>query len=272
LLKAGPPSVARRLRWLIPGRRGPGLALALIVLLLSAMSSTAASQARVSDRDGVNLRDAPSLQGSVLALLAYGTVVDVVGSPSDDGWLEVGASGRLGYVKAAYLDFSAPVLRGSALVSTADGVHLRTAPSTTASVLATLPPGRLVRITGDPTSDNWYPVQAAEGTGWVDGAYLQAAPPNSSPVLIRWYGHDFDGGVLACGGVYNADDATIAATTSWPCGTRLKVCAAGKCVDVVVRDTGRMGPGAMDLSAAAFQRLAPLETGALNGTLQVISN
>jgi rare lipoprotein A (peptidoglycan hydrolase) len=115
-------------------------------------------------------------------------------------------------------------------------------------------------------------VQAAEGSGWVDGAYLQAAGAGAMPMTIRWYGHDFDGGVLACGGVYNADDPGVAATNGFPCGTHLKVCATGRCVTVVVRDRGHMGPGAMDLSAAAFQRLSSLDAGVLIGTVQPTSD
>src|SRR5205823_8187006 len=140
------------------------------------------------------------------------------------GWYAASAAGRQGYVDGAFLDFAAaPVLHGDALVAPADGLHLRAGPAIGAGVIAVLPAGRLVHLLGDPTADGWYQVQAQEGTGWVDGAFLQAAGANAQPVTIRWYGHDFDGGVLACGGVFHADDATVAATTGWPCGTHLAV-------------------------------------------------
>lgn len=272
MLKAEPPFAALRRRWLNPGRRGLGLILALAVLLTTLApraGGSAASRARVSAPDGLNLRDGPSTAANVLSLLPYGTGLDVLSSASDDNWYEVNATGRLGYVKGDYLDFTAPAaLRGDAVVTPGDGLRLRAAPSTAGAVVATLPSGRLVHIVGDPTADGWYQVQAAEGSGWVDGSFLQPATADAMPMTIRWYGHEFDGGVLACGGVFSADDPGVAATNGFPCGTHLKVCWSGRCVTVVVRDRGHMGPGAMDLSAAAFQRLAGLDVGVLQGTVQ----
>ena len=113
-------------------------------------------------------------------------------------------------------------------------------------------------------------MQVTEGAGWVDGSYLEAVTPGSVPVQARWYGHEFDGGVMACGGVYSADDPTVVATNGWPCGAVLNICAVGRCVLVTVRDRGRMGPGQLDLSAAAFQHLATLGVGVLSATLQVV--
>jgi uncharacterized protein YgiM (DUF1202 family) len=262
------------LRWANPGKRGLGLVLVITFLLVSAGSGAAATRARVNSPDGVNLRDAPSASGAVIAVLAYGTFVDVLSAPLDDGWYQVNAGGLLGFAKGAYLDIpTTPAARGDATVASPDGVRLRSSPSTASPILATLPAGRLVQLQSDPTDDGWYQVQTQEGSGWVDGAFLQFGVPAGSvstgPIMIRWYGHEFDGGVLACGGRFSADDPTTAASTSYPCGTVLQICANVRCVNVIVRDRGQMGPGAIDLSAAAFSRLAPLETGVLTGTVQI---
>ncbi len=271
MLKAGPPPAELRPGRLNPGRRGLGLALLFASLLCTSSTGAAATRATVNAPEGLNLRDSPNAAARVIALLPYGTAVDVVGAQSDDGWVEINTSGRLGYVKSVYLDLPATSLRGDAVVVPADGLRLRTAPSPSAPTLATLPAGRVVHIQADPTPDGWYLVQTVEGLGYVDGTFLQPAATGQAPILIRWYGHDFDGGIMACGGIYSADDPMISASTSFPCGTPLKICASGHCVNVVVRDHGLMGPGAIDLSAAAFQRLAPLDTGALNGTVQVLT-
>ncbi len=272
MLKAGLPVAASRPGRLNPGRRGLGLALLFVSLLCTSTTGAAAAGATVNAPEGLNLRDSPNTSAHVIALLPYGTAVDVVGAQSDEGWVEISASGRLGYVKSVYLDLPARSLRGDAVVVPADGLRLRTAPSSSAPALATLPAGRVVHLQADPTPDGWYLVQTTEGSGYVDGTYLQPAAAGQAPILVRWYGHDFDGGIMACGGIYSADDPTISATTSFPCGTSLRICASGRCVNVVVRDHGLMGPGAIDLSAAAFQRLAPLDTGALTGTVQVLTN
>jgi len=255
------------MRWLLP------LALAAVCLLsLPSRETRAAGRARVTPPDGLNLRDAPSTAGRILETLPYNRLVDVMFGPVNGNWYEVSDNGLLGYVRGDYLDFgSLPSLQvgGDALVVPSDGVHLRGGPSLTSPVLATLISGTVVHLTGGPTADGWYAVQSPSGAGWVDGQYLQAVQPGSGPVRITWYGHDFDGGALACGGTYSADDPTIAAALGWPCGTRLHVCANGACIDVVVRDRGRMGLGSIDLSLAAFQRLAPAATGTLMGTVSV---
>jgi uncharacterized protein YraI len=273
LLKADPPLAASRPGWLNPGRLGLGLVSVIAVLLSNPTLGMAGQSARVNSPDGLNLRDAPAMTAGVIAVLPYGTEVDVQGPQSDDGWYRVSVAAHDGFVKGAYLDFAARApLRGDVVVTSLEGLHLRASPSTSGSDLAVLPVGRMVHITADGTTDGWYPVQAAEGAGWVNGSYLQAVPVDARAARITWYGHDFDGGVLACGGVFNADDPGVAAANGWPCGTRLKVCVATRCTTVEVRDRGHLPAGAIDLSSAAFQRLASLEAGVLAGTMQVTTD
>jgi hypothetical protein len=75
---------------------------------------------------------------------------------------------------------------------------------------------------------------------------------------------------MACGGRYRAEDPTIAAATSWPCGTRLRVCRNANCITVTVQDTGHLGPNWVDLSAAAFRQLAPISEALITGTVEVL--
>lgn len=274
MLKAKPPAAAARPRWMNRGRRGLTLTLVSVAVLLSSLSfGLAAQHARVTPPDGLNLRSDASTAAGVVTVLPFGAMVDVLGGPSEDGWYRVAAQGQQGFVKGAFLDFTPPPpLRGDALVAPADGVRLRASPTLSAQILTVLPPGAQVRIFGDATADGWYSVQVNGSVGWVDGSYLQALPPDAQAARITWYGHDFDGGVLACGGTFSADDPGVAATNGWPCGTHLRVCQGPRCVVVNVRDRGHLPPGAIDLSAAAFLRLAPLEAGVLAGTLQVTSD
>lgn len=74
-----------------------------------------------------------------------------------------------------------------------------------------------------------------------------------------WSG--LQGQTMYCGGSYDRHDPTIAATTSWPCGTRLRIWRGERSVDVVVQDRGALGPYHIDLSEAAFQRIADLAEG-----------
>ncbi len=76
---------------------------------------------------------------------------------------------------------------------------------------------------------------------------------------------------MSCGGTYHADDATIAAANSWPCGTTLRICREAACIGVTVRDHGGMGANEIDLSAAGFAKLAALSAGMLNATAEVVT-
>lgn len=64
---------------------------------------------------------------------------------------------------------------------TAD-LHLRSSGSTAGSILATIPKGAAISVTGQAVN-GWYPVTYGTKTGWVSGAYLGAmtAPPVTTP-------------------------------------------------------------------------------------------
>ncbi len=279
MLQANRCAASERQR-LTTGRRAillsAAFAASLLTLSFARTGAHAAGKARVSAPDGLNLRDAPATTGNVIEVMPYNHTVDVLAGPDANNWYEVSDGGTPGYARGDYLDFgtaATPQPGVSALVTPADGVHLRAGPSLLSSALLVLPAGTLVQVTGPATSDGWYPVQSAAGPGWIDGQYLQVVQPGGGSVKITYYGHEFDGGVLACGGgYYSANDPTVAAAVGWPCGAHLHVCVGGNCVDVVVKDRGHMGLGAVDLSLAAFQKLAPAAAGTLFGTVSVSSN
>lgn len=79
-----------------------------------------------------------------------------------------------------------------------------------------------------------------------------------------WYGADFHGRRMANGQVFDMDDPTIAAANHLPLGTWLRVenPQNGQSVLVQVRDRGLFSH-ALDLSYAAFSRLAPPSRGRL---------
>lgn len=76
-----------------------------------------------------------------------------------------------------------------ATVISQDGLHLRSAPTTSATILTTIPFASVVTLTGSPTPDNWYPITYGNLAGWslgdyltsgaVDPAIAQTAPPLS---------------------------------------------------------------------------------------------
>ena len=91
------------------------------------------------------------------------------------------------------------------------------------------------------------------------------------PVLATWYGKSFQGRRTASGERYDVRKFTAAHRTL-PFGTRLRVCAvkSRRCTVVRVNDRG-IGPRfELDLTPAAFSRLARLRAGVVRVTWRLI--
>ena len=91
---------------------------------------------------------------------------------------------------------------------------------------------------------------------------------------ITYYHPSLAGGVMYCPphNRYDPADARIAAANTWPCGTRLRIWRDERYVDVVVQDTGGgLGSNHVDLSEAAFQRLAILPEGRVSVLIEVLA-
>jgi uncharacterized protein YraI len=73
---------------------------------------TAAAQAqpemRVDSADGVNLRAGPGTDQRVIAVIATGTLVKVIGRSADGRWANVSHNGQSGWVDAAFLNAPDP--------------------------------------------------------------------------------------------------------------------------------------------------------------------
>jgi len=88
--------------------------------------------------------------------------------------------------------------------------------------------------------------------------------------VASWYGEWFRGRTTACGEPYDPDGLT-AAHRDLPCGTRLRVEHGGRGVTVTVTDRGPFVEGRfLDLSRAAFARLAPLAEGLIEVRTMVL--
>lgn len=90
---------------------------------------------------------------------------------------------------------------------------------------------------------------------------------------ITYYHPSLAGGVMFCPphDRYDPQDVTVGAAVTWPCGTRLRIWRDERFVDVVVQDTGLLGHNHVDLSEAAFQRLALLPEGRVSVLIEVLA-
>jgi uncharacterized protein YraI len=285
-----------------PKRRPRAARLALLAII-PALALAAASPwpagadavATVIPPEGLFLRAAPGTQYQSLDLAPGGTKVALVGPENAAGWYPTVYKGKRGWMRGEFLDTGgdAAAMTRRATVRTSEGTSLQAEPHAAAVRLATVAQSAAVTVSARTTTDGWVLVAHAGLSGWVvvEHLVIEGAPPPAplgstlgtpaplvSPVVpgtavnatITYYHPSLEGGGLACGGRYRAEDPTIAAATSWPCGTRLKVCRSAACIVVTVQDSGHMGPNWVDLSSAAFRQLAPLADMLVTGTVEVL--
>lgn len=102
---------------------------------------------------------------------------------------------------------------------------------------------------------------------------LSLAAPSAHSATASWYGKPFHGRTTASGEKYDMNALTTASNTH-KMGTRLKVTNKknGKSVVVKVNDTGgfKKYGRSLDLSKAAFSRIANIEQGLAKVSIQVL--
>jgi len=86
-----------------------------------------------------------------------------------------------------------------------------------------------------------------------------------------YYGENFNGNVTFSGEKFDMNKMTCA-SNNFPIGTKLKVTNKenGKSVIVRVNDKGNLDKYTIDLSKAAFKRIAELKTGVIDVKVKVI--
>lgn len=94
--------------------------------------------------------------------------------------------------------------------------------------------------------------------------------PKTHTCIASWYGEKYRGRLTASGSTYNPKDLTAAHKTL-PFGTRLLVENGPNNVFVTITDRGPFVRGReLDLSLAAFERLAQKEAGLIQVTYKVL--
>ena len=151
---------------------------------LSGSSSSSSGSASSSGQSGtinatyVRFRSGPSTSSSILRTFDKGAGVSVTGTEGD--WYKVRYGGADGYVYKTYVTVgsSGSDSGSSANVESASGtgtirgsyVRVRSGPSTSSSILATVHTGTTMSITG--TTGEWYQVSYNGQTGYVYKSYL----------------------------------------------------------------------------------------------------
>ena len=191
-----------------------GLGSALMPAPTHAQEATVApgAAAIITGEEAVLLRSDPGFEASVITPLANGTPVTVLDGPypAADGssWYQVDFSGQSGFVPAGHLGagesqpapaepvpvtdqapveapVEAPVsdpgaTSGVAPAVTTSDVNLRAEPDGNAAVLATVPPGAAIEVTGVAIA-GYLPVVANGTAGWIAAEFVQAGAGTAPP-------------------------------------------------------------------------------------------
>lgn len=106
------------------------------------------------------------------------------------------------------------------------------------------------------------------------GMLLMVFVSCTSTGTASWYGNGFEGKLTASGYVYDSNQLTCA-SNKYPFGTVLRVTnkTNGKSVLVVVTDRGGFDKYGreVDLSKAAFKKIATLNEGLIDTKIEVVS-
>lgn len=186
--------------------------------------------------DNVNWRIAPSTSYASIGVLAKGTAVEIVETLSN-GWYGVLINGYPGYVFGAYISTGAYTPAAELLTSvscneasyiTANGVVVRSAPSSGASALATLNKGQDVTVLAKYSND-WYGISYKEisgvvKSGYVYGPYVSLGSYLANEVLLQKTAVDYYGFINKDNvGFYIAPSFEYALASYLPLGTELHV-------------------------------------------------
>lgn len=137
-----------------------------------------------STGDSVRIRSAASTSATILATVNKGQSFKVIGE-NTNGWYNVELSnGTKGYISAQYVSFTPPVTTPQTRTgySTGDNVRIRSAASTSATILTTVNKGQSFKVIGE-SKNGWYNVELSSGTkGYISAQYVSFTAPTVTQI------------------------------------------------------------------------------------------
>lgn len=153
----------------------------------------AAAKTGTVTADSLRIRTSPNTGGEIIAYYSSGDKVTVVSSLN--GWYKIRLSnGETGYVSSQYIKLDSesipepeptPQIRTG--YSTGDSVRIRSAASTSATILTTVNKGQSFKVIGESTN-GWYNVELSNSTkGYISAQYVSFTPPVTTPQTRTGY-------------------------------------------------------------------------------------
>ncbi len=184
----------------------------IVVLLLLMVFATATQAQQVAfgtvTTDRLNVRAEPSLNGAIIARLSRGATYPVAGRDTTAAWWLIGLeNGRSGWVSSQFLAVTnvntvpvitqqpaqpanpvvvhPPATTNASAVVTTQRLNIRSAPTTTATIIARVNRGYSAGVIGRSSDNNWYQILISGGSGWASAAYLSVSNAASVPVTYN---------------------------------------------------------------------------------------
>ena len=142
------------------------------------VSYSATGKITNTDNEGLSLRQSASTSSTRLAVIPEGATITI--TAKNGSWYKTSYAGKTGYVHSSYVTIqsNSNSTSGDVAYSAAgvtyncpSGLNLRTSPSTSSTVLLSIPQNTSLTITAK--NGSWYKVSYAGKTGYVHSDYVQ---------------------------------------------------------------------------------------------------
>jgi cell wall-associated NlpC family hydrolase len=154
------------------------LSILTAILLVKAAAVSPAYGAGSVSASSLNVRAEPSTTGSITATIPKDSTV-VILDITNDSWYHVNYNGTEGYTASMYISGveTAKNFTASGALTGGD-IRMRSAPSTSGSVLGTYPSGTIMSIIG--INNGWYKVQYDGKTGYIRSDFITLSSGSDS--------------------------------------------------------------------------------------------
>lgn len=127
----------------------------------------------VASNDVLNVRNKANTNSSIITTLRNGTKVQVIGKDTKTGWYKINYNGKIGFVSNKYIQINGDwnvSEKATGTRKTTDNLNFRTGPSTSYSIISTIPKGTVVDYYSE--SNGWAKIKYSGKDGYVSTAYL----------------------------------------------------------------------------------------------------
>lgn len=122
-----------------------------------------------------NLRPTASTSGSAIAWIPQGAELTISLVDGEDAWLAAVYEGEAGYVSARNVGITDA---GTTCEVTGSSAKVYRTPSTSATQLYTAATGDILQLLDSTSTEGWYRVSTADGTGWAQASMLTIIVPD----------------------------------------------------------------------------------------------